>query len=46
MAGIRRGTLQAARERGAVPTVRVVAEQASRVDPFVKYVIETGGAPE
>ena len=27
---------------GGAPTVRVVAEQASRVDPFVKYVIETG----
>src|ERR1700728_1813138 len=42
-AGVRRGTLEAVRARGAVPTVRVVAERASRVDPFVKYVIETGG---
>ncbi len=42
MSGVRRGTLQAVLARGFVPTVRVVAEQASRVDPFVKYVIETG----
>jgi 23S rRNA (adenine2503-C2)-methyltransferase len=42
-AGVRRGTLEAARARGVVPTVRVVGEQASAVDPFVKYVLETGG---
>jgi 23S rRNA (adenine2503-C2)-methyltransferase len=41
--GVRRATLEAARARGVVPEVRVVAESASRVDPFVKYVIETGG---
>jgi 23S rRNA (adenine2503-C2)-methyltransferase len=41
MPGVRRGTLQAALARGFVPTVRVLAEQASRVDPFVKYVIQT-----
>jgi 23S rRNA (adenine2503-C2)-methyltransferase len=42
-AGVRRATLEAVRARGTVPTVRVTAEQASRVDPFVKYVIQTGG---
>lgn len=43
MTGVRRGTFQAALARGIIPEVRVVAEQASRVDPFVKYVVETGG---
>ena len=43
MPGVRRGTLQAAVARGTVPSVRVLSEQASRVDPFVKYVVETGG---
>src|ERR1700733_7750252 len=42
--GVRRATLEKARGRGFVPSVRVVAEQASKVDPFVKYVIETGEA--
>ncbi len=44
MAGVRRGTLQAVFARGVVRTVRVVAEQASAVDPFVKYVVETAGS--
>ena len=42
-AGVRRGTLEAARARGVVPTVRVVGEQASALDPFVKLALETGG---
>ena len=44
MAGVRRATLEAVRARGVVPTMRVVAEKASQVDPFVKYVFETGGS--
>jgi 23S rRNA (adenine2503-C2)-methyltransferase len=43
MAGVRRATLERVRSVGGVPAVRVVAEQASRVDPFVKYVVESGG---
>jgi 23S rRNA (adenine2503-C2)-methyltransferase len=43
MAGVRRETLRAVLAQGGVPTVRVVAEQASQVDPFVKYVVESGG---
>lgn len=45
MPGVRRATLEAVRAQGTVREVRVVAEQASRVDPFVKYVIETTGSP-
>jgi 23S rRNA (adenine2503-C2)-methyltransferase len=41
-AGVRRGTLEAARARGYVPALEVVAEQASRIDPFVKYVLKSG----
>jgi 23S rRNA (adenine2503-C2)-methyltransferase len=43
MPGVRRATLAAVRARGAVPALRIVAEQASRVDPFVKYIVESGG---
>jgi 23S rRNA (adenine2503-C2)-methyltransferase len=43
MSGVRRETMRTALERCSVPALRVVAEQASRVDPFVKYVVESGG---
>jgi 23S rRNA (adenine2503-C2)-methyltransferase len=42
--GVRRATMAAVRARGHVPTLAIVAEQASRVDPFVKYVLETEDA--
>jgi 23S rRNA (adenine2503-C2)-methyltransferase len=37
---VRRATMDAVRAAGHVPELRVVAEQASRVDPFVKYVVK------
>ena len=40
--GVRRATLEAARAAAHVPELRVVAEEASRVDPFVKYVVGAG----
>ncbi|HEY2510634.1 MAG TPA: radical SAM protein, partial [Polyangiaceae bacterium] len=43
MPGVTRRALEAARARGEVPSLNVVAEQASRLDPFVKYVVESGG---
>lgn len=40
---VRRVTAQAVRAAGTVPELSVVAETASRVDPFVKYLVESGG---
>lgn len=37
---IRRVAAEAARAAGEVPTLALVAETASRVDPFVKYLLE------
>ena len=43
---VRRTAMDALRSRGHVPALDVRAEQASRVDPFVKYVFAgTDGAP-
>lgn len=39
--GIRRTTRERVLETVYAPTLRVVEEQASQVDPFVKYVLET-----
>ncbi len=41
--GVRRAPREAVLARGVVPTLTLVAEKASQVDPFVKYVFETGG---
>jgi 23S rRNA (adenine2503-C2)-methyltransferase len=38
---VRRSAVQAVRERAFVPALEVVSEQASRVDPFVKYVLRS-----
>ncbi len=39
--GVRRDTMARVRARGHVPTLAVCAFEASRVDPFVKYLLET-----
>lgn len=39
---VRRAALEALRARGHVPSLSLLAEQASAVDPFVKYLLETG----
>jgi len=44
MAGVRRESMAWVRERTHVPTLRVVREQASAEDPFVKYALETHDA--
>lgn len=40
-AGIRRVAREAALRSGYVPALELVSEQASRVDPFVKYALRT-----
>jgi 23S rRNA (adenine2503-C2)-methyltransferase len=40
---VRRVTAQAVRAAGTVPELSVVAETASRIDPFVKYLVESDG---
>jgi 23S rRNA (adenine2503-C2)-methyltransferase len=44
---VRRSAVEAVRERALVPALEVVSEQASRVDPFVKYALRSpsAGAP-
>ena len=39
--GIRRGSREAVVAAGVVPKLAVTAERASRIDPFVKYALET-----
>jgi 23S rRNA (adenine2503-C2)-methyltransferase len=39
---VRRVAAEAVRAAGAVPRLEVVAETASRIDPFVKYLLESG----
>jgi len=39
---VRRVAADAVRAAGAVPRLAVVAETASRIDPFVKYLLESG----
>jgi 23S rRNA (adenine2503-C2)-methyltransferase len=41
LVGVRRATMDIARARGVLPTLRVIETSASRVDPFVKYVVQT-----
>ena len=41
---VRRTAAQAVRAAGSVPTLTVVAEVASEIDPFVKYALDGGGA--
>jgi 23S rRNA (adenine2503-C2)-methyltransferase len=41
---VRRGAADAARAAGHVPALEVIAEQASQIDPFVKYALASGGA--
>jgi 23S rRNA (adenine2503-C2)-methyltransferase len=41
---IRRVAADAARAAGEVPVVTVVAETASAIDPFVKYLLDSDGA--
>ncbi len=41
---VRRTAAEAVRAAGTVPTLTVVDEQASRLDPFVKYAIDSAGA--
>jgi len=41
---IRRVAADAARAAGHIPTVDVVAETASAIDPFVKYLLDSAGA--
>jgi 23S rRNA (adenine2503-C2)-methyltransferase len=41
---IRRTAAEAVRAAGTVPTLTVLEEQASRLDPFVKYAIDSAGA--
>jgi 23S rRNA (adenine2503-C2)-methyltransferase len=41
---IRRVAADAARAAGQVPALTVVAETASAIDPFVKYLLDSGGA--
>lgn len=39
--GVRRGAREAVVRRGRVPRLEIVAERASRIDPFVKYALRT-----
>jgi 23S rRNA (adenine2503-C2)-methyltransferase len=39
--GVRRSALDAVREAGCVPSLRVVSEQRSALDPFVKLAVAT-----
>ena len=41
---VRRTAAEAVRAAGSVPTLTVVAESASELDPFVKYALESDGA--
>jgi 23S rRNA (adenine2503-C2)-methyltransferase len=41
---VRRSAAEAVRAAGHVPTLEVVAEAASRLDPFVKYALASGEA--
>jgi len=41
---VRRTAAEAVRAAGSVPTLAVVAESASELDPFVKYALDSGGA--
>jgi 23S rRNA (adenine2503-C2)-methyltransferase len=41
---VRRTAAEAVRSAGHIPTMAVVAETASQLDPFVKYALESGGA--
>src|SRR5580700_10991202 len=41
LVGVRRATMTLARAHGVVPSLRVLETSASRVDPFVKYVVQT-----
>jgi 23S rRNA (adenine2503-C2)-methyltransferase len=41
---VRRTAAEAVRAAGTVPTLTVVAESASEVDPFVKYALDSEGA--
>lgn len=41
---VRRTAAYAAQQAGSVPVLEVVAETASQLDPFVKYVCESAGA--
>jgi 23S rRNA (adenine2503-C2)-methyltransferase len=41
---VRRVAAEAVRAAGEVPELAVVAETASRIDPFVKYLFDSGGA--
>src|SRR5438552_11312955 len=42
LVGVRRVVMERARAAGHVPALTVVSEQASKVDPFVKYVVQSG----
>jgi 23S rRNA (adenine2503-C2)-methyltransferase len=39
--GVRRESLRCLSEQGHVPTLELVSEQASQIDPFVKYALRT-----
>ena len=39
--GVRRESLACLREQGHVPSLELVSEQASQIDPFVKYALRT-----
>ena len=41
---VRRTAAEAAQKAGSVPALEVVAETASQLDPFVKYLCESAGA--
>ncbi|MDX2090026.1 MAG: radical SAM protein [Kofleriaceae bacterium] len=41
---IRRGAADAVRAAGHIPALEVVAESASKIDPFVKYALASGEA--
>lgn len=41
---VRRTAAEAVRAAGTVPTLRVVGEAASALDPFVKYALDSDGA--
>lgn len=41
---VRRAAAEAARQAGTLPTLTVVAEARSRLDPFVKYALAAGDA--
>jgi 23S rRNA (adenine2503-C2)-methyltransferase len=41
---VRRSAAEAARKAGTIPALAVVAETASQLDPFVKYLCESDGA--